>query len=156
SMEQVRDMSLHLVKIMADQQSKFLEDESVRRNFINAVTRGFGKTTASLQDLNSLRVAKFNIGAILAELPHQEGMQEIMSHVKGGKFKVTEAEIAAAREGVGEGEIGSKELENMAKLQKLISMAKSAGTPIAYSTLLNAAQASVYKGKDVGEAAGGL
>lgn len=156
SMEEVQRISLQLVKVMADQQSKFLEDSAVRRNFINSVTRGLGKTTASLQDLNSLRVAKFNIGAILEHLPEQKGMAEIMAKVKGGKFKVTAEDLAAARENVGEGEISGKELENMAKMQKLISMAKQAGTPIAYSTLFNAAQASVYKGKDVGAAAGGL
>jgi hypothetical protein len=156
SMEEVEKISLQLVKVMADQQSKFLEDSSVRRNFINAVTRGMGKTTASLQDLNSLRVAKFNIGAILEQLPYQKGIPELMKQVKGGKFKVTPEDLEKARETVGEGEISSKELENMAKMQKLISMAKSAGTPIAYSTLFNAAQASIYKGKDVGKAAGGL
>jgi hypothetical protein len=156
SMEEVQRISLQLVKVMADQQSKFLEDSAVRRNFVNSVTRGLGKTTASLQDLNSLRVAKFNIGAILEKLPEQKGMAEIMAKVKKGKFKVTAEDLAAARENVGEGEISGKELENMAKMQKLISMAKQAGTPIAYSTLFNAAQASIYKGKDVGEAAGGL
>lgn len=156
SMEEVEKISLQLVKVMADQQSKFLEDESVRRNFINTVTRGMGKTTASLQDLNSLRVAKFNIGAILEQLPYQRGIPEIMKKVKGGKFQVTPVDLAAAREAAGEGEISGKELENMAKIQKLISMAKSAGTPIAFSTLFNAAQASIYKGKDVGQAAGGL
>lgn len=156
SMEEVEKISLQLVKVMADQQSKFLEDESVRRNFVNTVTRGMGKTTASLQDLNSLRVAKFNIGAILEQLPYQRGIPEIMKKVKGGKFQVTPEDLAAARETAGEGEISGKELENMAKIQKLISMAKSAGTPIAFSTLFNAAQASIYKGKDVGQAAGGL
>lgn len=156
SMEEVEKISLQLVKVMADQQSKFLEDSSVRRNFVNAVTRGMGKTTASLQDLNSLRVAKFNIGAILEQLPYQKGIPELMKKVKGGKFQVTPEDLAAARETTGDGEISSKELENMAKMQKLISMAKSAGTPIAYSTLFNAAQASIYKGKDVGKAAGGL
>lgn len=156
SMEEVQKMSLHLVKVMADQQSKFLEDDSVRRNFVNTVSRGMGKTTASLQDLNSLRVAKFNIGAILEQLPFQNGVPEIMKSVKGGKFQVTPEDLEKARETTGEGEISGKELENMAKMQKLISMAKSAGTPIAFSTLFNAAQASVYKGKDVGEAAGGL
>lgn len=156
SMEEVQKMSLHLVKVMADQQSKFLEDDSVRRNFVNTVSRGMGKTTASLQDLNSLRVAKFNIGAILEQLPFQKGVPEIMKSVKGGKFQVTPEDLDAAREATGEGEISGKELENMAKMQKLISMAKSAGTPLAFSTLFNAAQASVYKGKDVGEAAGGL
>lgn len=156
SMEEVEKISLQLVKVMADQQSKFLEDSSVRRNFVNAVTRGMGKTTASLQDLNSLRVAKFNIGAILEQLPYQKGIPELMKQVKGGKFQVTPEDLEKARETAGEGEISSKELENMAKMQKLISMAKSAGTPIAYSTLFNAAQASIYKGKDVGKAAGGL
>lgn len=156
SMEEVQRMSLHLVKVMADQQSKFLEDDSVRRNFVNTVSRGMGKTTASLQDLNSLRVAKFNIGAILEQLPFQKGIPEIMKSVKGGKFQVTPEDLDAAREASGDGEISGKELENMAKMQKLISMAKSAGTPIAFSTLFNAAQASAYKGKDVGEAAGGL
>lgn len=156
SMEEVEKISLQLVKVMADQQSKFLEDESVRRNFVNTVTRGMGKTTASLQDLNSLRVAKFNIGAILEQLPYQRGIPEIMKKVKGGKFTVTPEDLAAAKETVGEGEISGKELENMAKIQKLISTAKSAGTPIAFSTLFNAAQASIYKGKDVGQAAGGL
>ncbi len=156
SMEEVEKISLQLVKVMSDQQSKFLEDSSVRQNFVSAVTRGMGKTTASLQDLNSLRVAKFNIGAILEQLPYQKGVPEIMKSVKGGKFQVTPEDLAAARETTGEGEISSKELENMAKMQKLISMAKSAGTPIAYSTLFNAAQASIYKGKDVGKAAGGL
>lgn len=156
SMEEVQKMSLHLVKVMADQQSKFLEDDSVRRNFVNTVSRGMGKTTASLQDLNSLRVAKFNIGAILEQLPYQRGIPEIMKSVKGGKFKVTPEDLEKARETTGEGEISGKELENMAKMQKLISMAKQAGTPIAFSTLFNAAQASVYKGKDVGQAAGGL
>lgn len=156
SMEEVEKISLQLVKVMADQQSKFLEDSSVRHNFVNAVTRGMGKTTASLQDLNSLRVAKFNIGAILEQLPYQKGIPELMKSVKGGKFQVTPEDLAAARETTGDGEISSKELENMAKMQKLISMAKSAGTPIAYSTLFNAAQASIYKGKDVGKAAGGL
>jgi hypothetical protein len=156
SMEEVEKISLQLVKVMADQQSKFLEDSSVRHNFISAVTRGMGKTTASLQDLNSLRVAKFNIGAILEQLPYQKGIPELMKKVKGGKFQVTPEDLEKARESVGEGEISGKELENMAKMQKLISMAKSAGTPIAYSTLFNAAQASIYKGKDVGKAAGGL
>lgn len=156
SMEQVEKISLQLVKVMADQQSKFLEDSSVRRNFVNTVTRGLGKTTASLQDLNSLRVAKFNIGAILEQLPAQKGIAELMGKVKGGKFKVTPEDLAQARENVGEGEISSKELENMAKMQKLLSMAKQAGTPISFATLFNAAQASIYKNKDVGEAAGGL
>ena len=101
-------------------------------------------------------MAKFNIGAILEQLPYQKGIPELMKKVKGGKFEVTPEDLAAAKENVGEGEISSKELENMAKMQKLLSMAKSAGTPIAYSTLFNAAQASIYKGKDVGQAAGGL
>jgi hypothetical protein len=156
SMEEVEKTTLQMVKVGADQQSKFLEQSDVLHNYVSAVTRGVGKTTASLQDLNSLRVAKFNIGAILEQLPYQKGVPELMKTVKGGKFNVTPEDLASARETTGDGEISGKELENMAKMQKLISMAKSAGTPLAYSTLFNAAQASVYKGKDVGKAAGGL
>lgn len=148
--------AIFLAKVMADQQSKFLEDPRVKNNFVTAFNRMQGKGVASLRDLESLRIAKFNVGAILEQLPNQKGMPEIMKKVKGGKFAVTAEDIAKAKEGAGEGEISGKELENLAKLQKIISLSKQAGSPIAASTLANAAIASLYKGKELSSAAGGL
>lgn len=148
--------AIFLAKVMADQQSKFLEDPRVKGNFVTAFNRMQGKGVASLRDLESLRIAKFNVGEILEQLPHQKGMKEIMAGIKGGKYKVSEEDLAKARESVPEGEISGKQLENLAKLQKVISMSKQAGTPIAASTLANAAIASLYKGKELSTAAGGL
>jgi hypothetical protein len=140
-----------LVKVMADQQSKFLEDPRVKENFVTAFSRGQGRGVATNRDLESLRIAKFKTSDVLANLVNQPGVAEVMQGYKSGKYKVSEAEIQQ----VFDEEIGRDvtriEAEAIIKLKKILSTGL-----IQTSTLQNAAIAANYAGENLEEAAGAL
>lgn len=144
------DQAKFLMRVMADQQSKFLEDPRVKANFVAAFSRGEGRGVAQIRDLESLRIAKFRQVDILANLMNQPGMAEIAASYKGGKYNVSPDELKQTRGEVDDG-MSDQELEAVIKLRKLISSNK-----IAASTLQNAAIAANYAGENLEEAAGQL
>lgn len=140
-----------LARVMADQQSKFLEDPRVRDNFIAAFSRGEGRGVAQIRDLESLRIAKFKQADILANLVNQPGMEELAAAYKGGKYKVSEEEIQRVRDEELGRDVTHVDTEAIIKLRKIISSNK-----VTAETLQNAAIASLYQGERLEEAAGQL
>lgn len=140
-----------LVKVMADQQSKFLEDPRVRENFVTAFSRGQGRGVATNRDLESLRIAKFKTSDVLANLVNQPGVPEIMQGYKSGKYKVSEAEIQQVFDEELGHDVTRIEAEAIIKLKKILSTGL-----IQTSTLQNAAIAANYAGEHLEEAAGAL
>lgn len=121
-----------LVQYMADQQSKFLEDPDVKRNFVTAFSRMKGRGVATNRDLESLRIAKFQTEDVLRNLISQPGMEDVMAGYKKGKYKVSAADLKSS-EIEGEG-ASAKELEAIASLKKILASSK-----ISSMTLANAA-----------------
>lgn len=142
--------SLFLTKVMADQQSKFLEDPRVMPNFITAFTRGQGRGQANNRDLESLRIAKFRQADVLQELLNQPGMEELQNSYKGGKYKVKDSDWKHYTDEGGEA-VDKLEGEAVIKLKKIL-----ASGMVNTATLQNAAIASLYKGKNLDAAAGEL
>jgi hypothetical protein len=140
-----------LAKVMADQQSKFLEDPRVRENFVTAASRMQGRGIATNRDLESLRIAKFKTSDIIANLVNQPGVAEIMQGYKAGKYKVDEKDIQQVFDEELGHDVTKVEAEAIVKLKKILSSGL-----IQSSTLLNAAIASNYPGERLEEAAGQL
>ena len=113
-----------LFKSVADQASKFADDEGMQDKVIAAFGRIKGRGVASGEDLESLRVAGFRSEGIIEQLLANPKLAPLF---KGTKGKDKEAVMKQVREVLGQGKIGTY-------------------------TLLNAAIASQEKGKpEIGE-----
>lgn len=113
-----------LFKSVADQASKFADDEGMQDKVIAAFSRIKGRGVASGEDLESLRVAGFRSEGIIEQLLANPKLAPLF---KGTKGKDKEAVMKQVKEVLGQGKIGTY-------------------------TLLNAAIASQEKGKpEIGE-----
>lgn len=113
-----------LYKAVADQQSKFLDDEGMQDKVIAAFSRVKGRGVATGEDLESFRVAGFRAEGIVEQLQKNPNLAPLFAGLKG---KDHEAQLKGVKEVLGKGKIGS-------------------------TTFLNAALASMEKGKpDLGK-----
>lgn len=115
-----------LYKVVADQQSKYMDDESMQDKVIAAFSRVQGRGKATGEDLESFRVAGFRAEGIVGELLKNEGLSPLWKKIKrqgmdGGKSsfvsqdKATQEEILKeVQAAMGEGRVGKYTLMNAA------------------------------------------
>ena len=116
--------SKQIYKLVADQQSKFANDESMQEKVIAAFSRIKGRGFAAGEDLESLRVAGFRAEGIVDELLANQDLAPLFKKVKvggvaGGKSKMVDLKDATredtlkmVKEVMGEGKIGAYTLFN--------------------------------------------
>lgn len=120
--------SKYLYRVVADQAAKFLDQPEVEQSVISAFTRLQGRGYATAEDLESFRVAKFKNSDIIKQLSQQEGMSALFTDKNKLTGKETEEEAGK-------------------KIRAVISTGK-----VSRYTMLNAAIASLYQGKDLDSA----
>jgi len=118
--------SKYLYRVVADQAAKFLDQPEVEGNVIGAFTRLQGRGYATNEDFESLRAAKFKVADVKKQLLQQKGFAELM---KKAGVHITGKE---------------SEEEQGKKIERVLSTGK-----VGTYTLINAAIASLYQGKDL-------
>lgn len=140
------DQSKFLYRVVADQASKFLDEPGVERNVIEAFSRLQGKGVATVDDFDSLRVAKFRAKDIAMQLKAQQGIPELMArHARGELGGEGQKQMKAVIAGK------ASETEALKAIRGL------AGTGyIEVGSMLNAAIGSMYEGQKLEEGPGSL
>lgn len=118
--------SKYLYRVVADQAAKFLDQPEVEGNVIGAFTRLQGRGYATNEDFESLRAAKFKVADVKKQLLQQKGFSDLM---KKAGVHITGKE---------------SEEEQGKKIEHVLSTGK-----VGTYTLINAAIASLYQGKDL-------
>ena len=115
-----------LYKVVADQQSKYMDDSTMQDKVIAAFSRVQGRGKATGEDLESFRVAGFRAEGIVQELLKNEDLAPLWKKIKrqgmdGGKSsfvsqdKATQEEILKeVQAAMGEGRVGKYTLMNAA------------------------------------------
>ena len=115
-----------LYKVVADQQSKYMDDSTMQDKVIAAFSRVQGRGKATGEDLESFRVAGFRAEGIVQELLKNEDLAPLWKKIKrqgmdGGKSsfvsqdKATQEEILKeVQTAMGEGRVGKYTLMNAA------------------------------------------
>mgnify|MGYP000620810975 CR=1 FL=1 len=115
-----------LYKVVADQQSKYMDDQGMQDKVIAAFSRVQGRGKATGEDLESFRVAGFRAEGIVEQLLKNDNLSPLWKKIKrqgmdGGKAtfvsqdKATQEEILKeVQAAMGEGRIGKYTLMNAA------------------------------------------
>lgn len=104
--------SMLLFKSVADQASKFQDDEQMQDKVIQAFSRVKGRGVATGEDLESFRVAGFRAEDIVNELRRKKNLASLFKGIK--KDASQEEVIKQVKKVLGEGKIGSTTFLNAA------------------------------------------
>lgn len=129
--------SKYLYRVVADQAAKFLDRPEMEQNVVNAFSRLQGRGYATGEDLESLRIGGFRTQDVIKQLKIQKGMPELLKQMESGGGGLDKHIMARIKSGK------ATEEDYLSEMRHLLGTGK-----VGKYTLLNAATASLYGGKD--------
>jgi len=129
--------SKYLYRVVADQAAKFLDRPEMEQNVVNAFSRLQGRGYATGEDLESLRIAGFRTQDVIAQLKQQKGMPELVKQMESGGGGLDKKLLERIKAGK------ATEEDYLSEMRHLLGSGK-----VGKYTLINAATASLYAGKD--------
>ena len=129
--------SKYLYRVVADQAAKFLDKPEMEQNVVNAFSRLQGRGYATGEDLESLRIGGFRTQDVIAQLKQQKGMPELVKQMEKGGGGLDKKLLERLKSGK------ATEEDYLSEMRHLLGTGK-----VGKYTLINAATASLYQGKD--------
>ncbi len=129
--------SKYLYRVVADQAAKFLDRPEMEQNVVQAFSRLQGRGYATGEDLESLRAAGFRSKDVVSQLKVQKGVPELIKRMEAGGGGLDKQLLARIKSGK------ATEEDYLSEIRHLLGTGK-----IGKYTLINAATASLYQGKD--------